>query len=274
MNDLIEALKRKLKSKSARHLKLLTQNDFILIEKYELVFEPIARALDVLQKEKDNSQGWIIPVLQSMKLRISLIEETNNIIRDFKKTMEKLIDIRFGHYLQMNATNKDLLLAAVTLPRFKSTFIMNKDDETFVRNLLVRECKKMCDNTVDTVVDDVVHSNIVEPEVNSTRDDFIITFGTNENGRRKSMENLIETEITHFLVDPRKEIDMLNDYHYIKAVYYRYNTTLSSSAAVERVFSQTQMIFTPRRNRISADNFAKTIMLKHNRMLIDEQYKK
>lgn len=268
LNELVETLKKKLKSKFARQLKAFTQNDFILMEKYQLVFEPIARALDVLQREKDNSQGWIIPVLQSMKLRTSLIEESNNIVRDFKNILIKIIDKRFGHYLEINASNKTLLLAAVTHPRFKSSFIMDKENEDFVKDILVEECKQMCDDTnrdtVGTNVDDPVQHDIAQPERNSQQDDFIITFATDNNARRKSIENQIETEVSSFLVDSRKEVEMLNDYRYIKSVYYKYNTTLSSSAPIERVFSLTKMIFTPSRNRISADNFEKTIMLKHN----------
>lgn len=96
LNDLIDALKANLASSSAKQLKRLTAHDFTLLEKYEEVFEPVARALDILQGETNNSQGYIIPVLQSMKMRILAIEEANNIVRDFKDTLLKQVDNRFG----------------------------------------------------------------------------------------------------------------------------------------------------------------------------------
>lgn len=261
LNDLISALKMRLNSSSSKQLKLLTSNDFLLMDKYEQIFEPVARALDVLQGEVNNSQGLIIPVLQSMKMRVSLIEENNNIIRDFKNTLTRLIDKRFGNYFEFSTTKTDFLLAAATLPRFKTNFIMDKANAEFVKNLLVLECKKMSNETNE------MQPDIAQHEESSNQDDFIITFTANNNARRNSIENQIESEVSSFLLDSSTDTDSLNNYRNIKNVYYKYNTTLSSSAPVERVFSQTKMIFTFRRNRISVDTFEKTLMLKHNRML-------
>lgn len=231
------------------------------MESYGMMFEPVARALDVLQGEVNNSQGLIIPVLQSMKLHINSIDVTGNIVRDFKSVLTRLIDKRFGYYFEFNANNKDLLLAAVTHPRIKASFIKEKEDEDFVKKLLVLECKKMSNETVET------HPEIIQHNECTNEDDFIITFTASSNARRNSIENQIESEVANFFLDSSKDFDILNNYRTIKNVFYKYNTTISSSAPVERVFSQTGMIFTPRRNRISADLFEKTIMLKHNQML-------
>lgn len=231
------------------------------MEKFEKMFAPISRALDVLQGEVNNSQGLIIPVLQSMKSHISSIDDSNNIARDFQRILIKVIDERFGHYFEYNAMNTALLLAAVTLPRFKISFIKEKENVDFVKNLLVLECKKMNDET------DEIQPDIVQHNECSNQDDFIITYTSNSNSRRHSVESQIESEVSSYFLDTSKDTHMLNNYRNVKKVYYEYNTTISSSAPVERVFSQTGMIFTPRRNRISADVFEKIIMLKHNRML-------
>lgn len=100
---------------------------------------------------------------------------------------------------------------------------------------------------------------------------MIITYAVSRNARRFSIENQIETEVARYLSDTCCELKMLDDYRCIRAVFFKFNTTLSSSAPVERVFSQTMMIFTPRRNRLSADNFERTLILKHNRMLLNNQ---
>lgn len=237
------------------------------MEKYEKAMEPIARALDALQGEINNSQGYIIPVLQSMKMRILSIDESNNLVRDFKRTLEKQIDARFGHYFEFNENNKELLLAAISHPRFKNKFISRENDEIYVKNILMQECKKM-----NRDVEVVIQSSQNEPV--SNQDDFIITFASDNNARRMSLDNQIENEVTNYLLDPNEKIDMLNDYKNIKNVFFRYNTTLSSSAPVERVFNQSKMIFTPMRNRISSKHFEMMMMLKHNRVLIDENYQK
>lgn len=268
LNELVQSLKRSLTSTTAMQIRPFTSNDFIVMAQYEKVFEPVAQALDTLQGEYNNSQGRILPVLLSMRKRISSIEETGNIIRDFKAVTLKQIDVRFGKYLEYNSLNKDFILSAITLPRYKTNFISSDENKIFAKNLLVSECKRLCDESQDSSAD--------VPEDSCTAidddDDFVILFPTNRNTRRNSIDNQIEVEVTQYLLDPRKDVNILNDYRYIRAVFYKYNTTLSSSAPVERVFSQSLMIFTPRRNRISAKNFENTLILKHNRMLIDKQF--
>lgn len=86
----INGLIRRLKSElyAAGHLSPLTQNDLSVIETYVQIMEPLAFALDKLQGEYNCSQGYILPVLISMKLRISSIEtRDSNILEDFKVTM-------------------------------------------------------------------------------------------------------------------------------------------------------------------------------------------
>ena len=50
----------------------------------------------------------------------------------------------------------------------------------------------------------------------------------------------------------------------VQAVFMRYNTSLTSSAAVERLFSSVGLIATSRRNRLSDSTFEKLLMLKAN----------
>lgn len=268
LNELIQKLKNNLTSITAMQLRILTNIDLIVMAQYEKVFTPVARALDILQGEYNNSQGLILPVLLSMKARISAIEESHNIIKDFKTNMLKLIKAKFGKYFEYNSSNKDYILSAATLPLRKINFISSDENKLFVKNLLVSECKKLC-NERDDEIEATENDNIT-----TENDDFFISFSANRNTRRNSIDNLIETEVAQYLIDPRTTTNILNEYRFIRAVYYKYNTTLSSSAPVERVFSQSLMIFTPRRNRISSDNFEKTLFLKHNRMLIDKQFSK
>lgn len=133
----------------------------------------------------------------------------------------------------------------------------------YVKRILTNECKKVKSNE-DKELNGVQDEPIREPD-----DDFLVLF-TQNSQRRSSIDNDIESEVSRFLVDDRKENSILNEYPSVREIYFKFNTTLSSSAPVERVFSQSQMIFTPRRNRISNDHFEQALLLKHNRKLLSE----
>lgn len=264
LNPLIQELKTKLQCPSARNLQLLTSNDFIIITQYVKTTVPVAQSLDVMQREHNTSQGYVLPVLYSMKHRIEQLDEKSNIARDFKSAMLKAIDFRFKKYFKIDDTNKDLILAAITLPRVKTNFIANDEHIIYAKSVLIAACR-----AVKSVAAEVPNEDIQNAPAQESDDDFLISFAKN-GPRRLSIDNEIESEVSRFLVDDRSENSMLNAYPTIREVYFKFNTTLSSSAPVERVFSQSKMIFAPRRNRISGNNFEKTLLLKHNRQLLNE----
>lgn len=74
-----------------------------------------------------------------------------------------------------------------------------------------------------------------------------------------------EEEIRNYLQDPCKALDSLKLYPIIKSLFLKYNTTLPSSAPVERLFSQGGLIFTPQRSSMTYEHFEHTLLLRYNR---------
>ena len=65
-----------------------------------------------------------------------------------------------------------------------------------------------------------------------------------------------KVEALQFLNDPSHELEQLRKYPVVARVFVKYNTSVPSSAPVERLFSQAGLILTPHRNRLS-DEYSK-----------------
>ena len=74
----------------------------------------------------------------------------------------------------------------------------------------------------------------------------------------------ILAEMDRFLSDTSRDIGCLVHYPTVKSLFFRYNTGMPSSAPVERLFSLGGQILTPRRNRLSDENFEKQLLLRPN----------
>lgn len=123
----------------------------------------------------------------------------------------------------------------------KSHLIEGETDYLIAKDMLIRECIDLKSNQ-QTNEDEAIESQSTEA------DEFFISYASQRQLRRNSIEVNVEDEVSKYLTDSRENHDILNEYTNVKNVFFRHNTTLSASAAVERLFSQSQLIFTPRRN--------------------------
>lgn len=262
INYLIQRLSTELNG--ASHLQILSNSDWAVLRDYLLVMKPVATSLDKLQGEKTASQGVVVPTLVAMRHRIVILEG-GNILSAFKRVMLDIIRKRFGRYFDVTEATRDIYLAATSIPQFKLNFIENVVDQRKVRDLLREECIKLSSDN---------HESGTETNRNqdaSNEDDFFLTFSHSNNVRRNSFENDVDGEISRYLNDDRKEITILDEYPSIREIFFRYNTTLSSSAPVERLFSRSKLIYRPQRNRLSAENFERALMLNVNSKLVNYQ---
>ena len=72
------------------------------------------------------------------------------------------------------------------------------------------------------------------------------------------------SEASQYLQAPLSPLESLKLYPKVQELYNKSNTTIPSSAAVERLFSCDGLIFTPLRSRVLDENFVAKSLLKYN----------
>lgn len=132
--------------------------------------------------------------------------------------------------------------------------------------MLIEQCRKVA---IETVTETEEHTN--ETNAIQEKDDFFVLFEPSTSTRRNSIDADIQVQVDRYLNDSRKEETILHEYPNVKKVYFDFNTTLSSSAPVERLFSGCKMIFRPQRNKLSGSNFERTVLIKANYSLLKER---
>lgn len=164
------------------------------------------------------------------------------------------VNERFKYITEFTEDNKQFILAAVTNPKFKLSWVP-AENKNFVWDMFFSEYRKQSAQ---------IETNANSPEKRSNEFDLFADFLNNDN------QNVNDPSITvcEYLKNSQTDLLMLKSYPVILELYIKYNTTMSSSASVERLFSQALIVFTPRRNRLNATTFERILFVKHNKTLL------
>lgn len=152
---------------------------------------------------------------------------------------------------------KDLLIAASLIPRFKLSWLSDTTQEGIVRELLQRE---VCDAPPTSTM---TAGKAATSSSSSSADDF---FMFARHPGRPAGEDAGHPELTGFLATPEDYplSKMKADFPLLHDLFLRVNTAVPSSASVERLFSCAADIFTRKRAKLSDLNFEYQLLLKCN----------
>jgi len=263
-NSLFDAVKKIIAHKetlksSFTELKLpqLTKKDWVFLEEYCSVMEPLAIALDKLQAEKSCFLGYVTPTIIS--LRLILIQQTNLIYcRQLALSIIKSLETRFNFVFDLeNIKSKPYIIASISHPRFKLSWVPGRY-LTYCKNIFLSECNFMNSLTNSD-------SNSIENDSAGSDDEFYGILTQNKYSIDCSAADSVQLNVDStngvtvqalsYLDSKNKDLDMLNTFSVVKKLFLKYNTTLPSSAPVERLFSSGSQILTPRRNRLQDKTF-------------------
>ncbi|XP_025405081.1 uncharacterized protein LOC112679479, partial [Sipha flava] len=217
-------------------LNKLKPNEWLFLEENCLLLKPLSNSLDKLQREKNSYLGYVAPTL--IVLRKLLIQSSNDL---------------------SNAKSKDFILASISHPKFKMSWVPVRYI-SLCKELFLNECNTFKDgNSVSESASDNADSDSSDEFYSNLSENLTTSFHPSADVDSAeidtSVSNTAGVEALKYLNSKKKEVMSLNDVPIVKQIFFKYNTTLPSSAPVERLFSKAIQMLTPRRNRLSDDVF-------------------
>ncbi len=242
LNDISDALT----------LPRFTSLELECLEEFILVMTPVAVALDKLQSDSA-FYGNLFPTLYTVVLKLESFQHLTH-ANEFAAALLESFKQRFEVQLTFNASNAKRIVAAVTHPYFKLRWIP-EDRINLCRTLFINAAKAEAARIADkNAVSGAIPA--ISQFASTDGDFFLFDVATEEQG--------VLTECNSFLNNSSTGLIMLNQYKTICSLFFKFNTTLPSSAPVERLFSTAGLIQVPRRNCLSDLMFEKLLLLKTN----------
>lgn len=232
---------------------------------YIKVMEPLTIALDKLQGEKSCYLGYVAPTVITIR---NLLMEQNHLVycASLSKAIIKGLEKRYAFIFNLkDSKSKPYILAAVSHPKFKMDWVPQQFSDV-CKQLFLSEC-----NEIGSLLN--VESGNSEVSENESEDDFynsILPSSQSSGSFENSCNNMASVQGLSYLnskkKDGGKDLTTLNNYSIVKQIFLKYNTTLPSSAPVERLFSSGSQILAPRRNRLSDKTFEMLVCVKSNQI--------
>jgi len=242
--------------------------DWNFLVEYVKVMEPLTIALDKLQGEKSCYLGYVAPTI--ITIRHKLMEQNHLVYcASLSKAIIKGIEKRYPFIFDLkDPKSKPYILAAVSHPKFKMDWMPQQFSEV-CKQLFISEC-----NQIGSLINSETGNSTVSD--NDSEDDFYSSLlpssqssGSVDSSSQR-IDNMASVQGLSFLnskkKDGRKDLTTLDNYPIVKQIFLKYNTTLPSSAPVERLFSSGSQILAPRRNRLGDKTFEMLVCVKSNKI--------
>ena len=233
-------------------LRCFNEKEFAFLKEYCQVLKPLARGLDILQGENNCFYGTLLPTLETILKKVRVMKpEISSTTLGLAVCIEDSIKRRFSRLFD----SKDAIIAAVSIPKFKLKWVEGQVKKDQYKQMFIGEMRKFDDEM------SIVEDRNAESDVASQKKKDFYEFESDE---EESCIDSVEVQAAEYFSMAR-EINCLHKFPTIKRIFLKYNTTIPSSAPVERLFSLGNLVLTPRRNRLNAFRFEKLLLLRYNK---------
>ena len=228
----------------------LLSHEMTFLREYVDVLEPLAKAIDILQGEKNCYLGVLIPTITSLKTHLSNKVENATYTPHIINAVISSLDIRFGEMMSTHEAE----MATTTHPKFKLTWLPEERRGAMLLTA-IHEANEL---QTSTQTQSAGESSTLE-SAGLEEDNFFVCV-TSANKRTGTAEE----EMRRFLQETPNTVDSLLHFPLVKKLFIKYNVTLPSSAPVERLFSYGGTILTAARNRLSDAHMEQLLLLRYN----------
>ncbi|XP_034568014.1 uncharacterized protein zgc:161969 isoform X4 [Notolabrus celidotus] len=229
----------------------LQPEEMAFLKEYVTVFHPLAFALELFQAEQKCYLGLVIPTILSLKNKLNEQKDNANYFADVINTIVMAIDVRFQELF----TSTEAKIATATTPQFRLWWMAASERDEMC-SLLATEASQM-DPCIITVANTSRNLSAIESE-----DDFF-SYGPVKPAIQMQQRGVM-AEIQKYLEGKGKSLECLQDFPRVKQLFLKYNTTLPSTAPVQRLFSQKGNLVTSQRNFLTDDYFERIQLLRYN----------
>lgn len=227
---------------------------------YCRVMKPLVIAMEVLQGEKTTYLGHLIPTILGLKSKLEKC--TDKLVAPLVKALSAGIDKRFAAVL----VDPDHLIASMLVPQFKMNFLQEDMRLDMKRKVIsyVKQVKTEHEAFSAPATGEGAHNNTdTTSDTGLDRDDEDDIFSfMNSPYQQPSVGCAITKEVEEFFASKANSITSVNDYPLVAKAFQKANSTLPSSATVERLFSVAGLILTPRRCKMLDNMFDKMVFLR------------
>uniref|UniRef100_T1IRT9 HAT C-terminal dimerisation domain-containing protein n=1 Tax=Strigamia maritima TaxID=126957 RepID=T1IRT9_STRMM len=210
---------------------LFNRNKFDTMDEYIKVMECMVRALDILQGDQHCFLGILLPTIITIQDFLKSVQPSLVYAIPLVNALLDRLHKRFNIYFD----KPEFILVSISHPLFKLAWLESSTKIREARNLLKTEVLK--------------HQHLYEESTSSSCNSSTVPTSAAKTEAINEMEQ--------YLLDCGKTVCSLEKYRIMKQIFFRYNTALTSSAPVERLFSGGKLILSATRNRLTDSHFEK-----------------
>ncbi|XP_037112854.1 uncharacterized protein zgc:161969 [Syngnathus acus] len=252
LQKIVSLTERELTELSARlDVARLQPEEMDFLREYVAVFHPLAFALELFQAEQKCYLGLVIPTVLSLKNKLNEHKDSAKYFGDVIVSVASAIDTRFRELF----ASDEAKLATATTPQFRLWWLPDSEREEMC-SLLAGEASQVdpCD-----VIEVGATRNV---STIKSEDDFF-SYGSPKLTAHIQERGVAE-EIRKYVEGTGKSLESLQDFPRVRQLFLKYNTTLPSTAPIQRLFSQKGNLAASHRNFLTDEYFERIQLLRYN----------